>query len=93
MSTRSEDGLSAMGKALHRNQMPVIGNVHTGNACVHQWVSNSGKGGEPDFRANRQAWSGVKMHVRCSECGGRTWLSPDAWEALAEPAERKEGES
>ena len=44
--------------------------------CDHFWHSNSGSGGTPKFRV----LYGLRvMHVLCSECGGRTWLSPKEW--------------
>jgi len=56
--------------------------------CNCVWVANGGKGGEPDFRPNRQMWFGVKMYVRCERCGCRTWMSPEAWDALPVEGER-----
>jgi hypothetical protein len=50
--------------------------------CNHLWVSNSGRGGEPDFRPNRQMSTRPLMHVRCSRCGVRTWFTPEQWRAL-----------
>lgn len=47
--------------------------------CAHVWVANSGRGGVPDYRPNRQMWHGVKMHVACVKCRCRTWLSPEQW--------------
>lgn len=53
-------------------------------ACNHVWVSNSGQGGEPEFRLNRHMSDKPLMHVRCSECGCRTWLTREQWDATPE---------
>ena len=50
--------------------------------CEHQWVSNSGVGGEPDFRMSRQMSAVALMHVKCFVCGDRTWFTKQQWEAL-----------
>lgn len=47
--------------------------------CDHVWVSNSGKGGMPEFRRNRQMSYTPTMHVMCNRCKGRTWLTNDSW--------------
>lgn len=47
--------------------------------CKHIWVANSGRGGEPDFRLNRQMSNEPLMHVKCSICGDRTWLTEAQW--------------
>lgn len=47
--------------------------------CNHIWIANSGKGGEPQFKKNSQIGSIPTMHVKCSDCGCRTWLSQAAW--------------
>lgn len=40
------------------------------NGCKHYWETNSGKGGEPEFRPNRVMHpTEPLMHVRCSACG------------------------
>lgn len=54
--------------------------------CNHYWISNSGRGGEPEFRPNRHMWAEPMMHVRCSECGCRTWFSEKQWYAIPEGA-------
>jgi len=46
-------------------------------ACAHFWHSNSGVGGTPIFRI---LYGSRVMHVLCSECDARTWLSPKEWE-------------
>ena len=51
--------------------------------CEHQWVSNSGAGGEPDFRMNRQMSAVALMHVKCYVCDDRTWFTKQQWEALS----------
>ena len=48
--------------------------------CKHRWVANSGRGGEPLFKMNRQMAVGLIMYVKCSKCDARTWLDPKAWE-------------
>jgi len=50
-----------------------------GNDCKHLWVSNSGKGGLPDFRYNRQVVALPVMYVMCADCGSRTWMTEDQW--------------
>lgn len=50
--------------------------------CEHVWVGNSGKGGAPEWRQNRQMWAGLRMHVKCELCHARTWMSQDQWKAL-----------
>lgn len=47
--------------------------------CDHLWIANSGKGGEPDFKINRQMSPYPLMNVKCEKCNGRTWLSQRAW--------------
>lgn len=49
------------------------------NDCDHIWLANSGKGGEPEFRLNRQLSSEPLMHVLCAECNARTWLTEAQW--------------
>ena len=48
--------------------------------CNHFWHSNSGRGGMAVFRRNRQMSAEPLMHVRCSECNARTWLTKEQWE-------------
>lgn len=55
--------------------------------CKHIWIANSGRGGEPEFRLNRQMSDYPLMHVRCSGCGARTWKTGVQWDALAEAAD------
>ena len=46
---------------------------------THKWISNSGQGGEPIFKVNKQmAWV-PHMHVKCSLCNDRTWMSRATW--------------
>lgn len=47
--------------------------------CDHLWVSNSGQGGEPVFKMNRQMSTFPVMHVKCKECGSRTWVNNSQW--------------
>lgn len=49
--------------------------------CKHKWVSNSGRGGAPQFRMNRQMSPYPLMPVRCSECNSRTWMTEAQWQA------------
>ena len=45
--------------------------------CTHVWVANSGAGGEPKFK---KGLSDVPtMHIKCSSCGDRTWVSEPEW--------------
>lgn len=55
--------------------------------CEHVWISNSGAGGEPKFRTNRQMSVEPLMHVKCSECNSRTWLTENEWDAMTESAD------
>jgi len=48
--------------------------------CMHFWVANSGKGGDPVFKENRQLSEISTMHVKCEKCGARTWISEDDWD-------------
>ncbi len=50
--------------------------------CAHCWVSNSGNGGEPEFRLNRHMSTEPLMHVMCSKCGSRTWFTEKRWKEL-----------
>ena len=52
--------------------------------CRHVWIANSGRGGQPDFRTNRQMASVPIMHVECRTCGTRTWFTDQQWAALDE---------
>ena len=58
----------------------------TGKApeCSHIWISNSGAGGLPRWRMNRQLSNEPLMNVRCSECNARTWMTNDQWNDLPE---------
>lgn len=48
--------------------------------CQHNWVANSGRGGVPDFRRNRMMHpTEPLMHVQCSRCNARTWLTEPQW--------------
>jgi hypothetical protein len=47
--------------------------------CEHYWIPNSGQGGEPVFRPNRQMSVEPIMHVRCELCGERTWFTEKQW--------------
>lgn len=50
--------------------------------CSHVWVANGGRGGTPDFRANRQMSAEPLLKVACRTCGARTWLTEKQWNAL-----------
>ncbi len=54
------------------------------NDCDHIWVANSGTGGEPRFRRNRSMSHEPLMHVKCSGCNSRAWLSENDWDAMLE---------
>lgn len=47
--------------------------------CKCKWVANSGNGGKPVFKP---MFGSVVMHVKCSKCNTRTWLTEDQWDAL-----------
>ena len=47
--------------------------------CDHKWVANSGNGGEPVFKVNLTMSSQPLMHVKCSSCGARTWMTEYRW--------------
>lgn len=48
--------------------------------CNHVWLSNSGNGGTPIYTVNRQVSPKPVMHVKCSKCGTRTWVTKEQWE-------------
>jgi hypothetical protein len=50
--------------------------------CDHYWIANSGRGGEPDFRPNRQMSPEPTMHVTCGRCKSRTWFTEKQWKAI-----------
>lgn len=50
--------------------------------CNHYWIPNSGQGGEPEFRPNRQMSREPLMHVMCGRCGCRTWFTEKRWKAI-----------
>lgn len=52
--------------------------------CRHRWIANSGQGGPPVFKINRQMSDKPLMHVRCSACGCRTWLTKKQWDDIPE---------
>ena len=58
------------------------------NDCAHIWIANSGAGGEPKFRMNRHMSHEPLMHVTCSECNSRTWLSENDWDAMLESSDQ-----
>lgn len=51
-------------------------------ACPHYWIPNSGLGGDPEFRLNRQMSTEPLMHVMCEKCKCRTWLTEKQWNAI-----------
>lgn len=60
--------------------------------CNCLWIANSGRGGKPEFRPNRQMSNHPLMHVKCSLCGARTWLTEGQWnEHVKSTLKRKEG--
>lgn len=48
------------------------------SACKdqHEFVSNSGAGGDPKFKI---LYGSRVNHVRCRFCNCRTWLTPAEW--------------
>jgi hypothetical protein len=62
--------------------------------CRHVWIANSGRGGEPQFRVNRQippwvrASSEPLMDVTCRTCGTRSWFTEAQWNTLAAEDEK-----
>lgn len=60
-------------------------NANEPTDCQHNWVTNSGDGGDPDFR--RGLGPEPTMHVLCSKCNARTWLTEAQWEALSPVSE------
>lgn len=52
--------------------------------CNHKWVSNSGKGGNPNFKFNRQMSNEPLMHIMCSKCNTRTWVTKNQWKHINE---------
>lgn len=51
--------------------------------CKHRWVANSGNGGIPHFRyAPMMHATENIMHVKCSQCGARTWFTVSQWNEL-----------
>lgn len=49
--------------------------------CIdgHYWVENSGMGGEPKFEIKTPFHPEPVMHVRCKECGARTFFTEKQW--------------
>jgi hypothetical protein len=68
--------------ARHLKLLDAIDAMIPAAECNHYWIPNSGKGGEPDFRLNRQMGSEPIMHVMCSLCGARTWFTAKQWQAI-----------
>ena len=58
--------------------------------CEHRWVSNSGCGGRPIFRRNRQMSSMPLMHAQCWVCECRTWFTEAQWAELPYTTEEYE---
>lgn len=75
-----------------RTEMPTVHDWQEGDeltpqqeqqlSCAHAWVPNTGRGGEPQFRANRMMGPRPTMHVQCSRCGARTWFTETQWQLL-----------
>lgn len=57
--------------------------------CNHIWIANSGRGGEPVFKPNRYMGREPLMHVKCSLCNQRTWVTEEQWR-LAIPVDDPE---
>lgn len=64
--------------------MAEIDNVLAGitGECEHYWIPNSGRGGDPEFRQNRQMSHEPLMHVQCGKCKCRTWFTEKQWWAI-----------
>ena len=56
----------------------IVGSTDGLGGCQHEWVSNSGKGGDPRFKLSPGGHY-LLAHVRCSLCGDRTWLTESQW--------------
>lgn len=52
----------------------------------HNWIANSGRGGEPRFKGGLSREP--VMHVKCSECGERTWMTEAQWKAVISVQEK-----
>lgn len=63
----------------------------TDTDCSHYWIANSGQGGKPDFKPNRQMSAEPLMHVKCSLCSARTWFTEKQWNSI--PATNPPGRS
>lgn len=57
--------------------------------CKHTWISNSGQGGKAVFKPIGLGPNIRAMHVKCSICNCRTWLSKEEW--LDYEKQRKKG--
>jgi len=51
--------------------------------CEHEWVSNSGRGGDPVFKKGGNMSEFATMHVKCNKCGARTWFADYHWKELS----------
>jgi len=49
---------------------------------AHNWIPNSGRGGDTVFKQNRQMSSEPVMHVQCGKCGDRTFFTAAQWEKM-----------
>ena len=56
--------------------------------CKHYWIPNGGRGGEPEFRENRQLSASPLMYARCDICGARTWFTKEQWNAIPTTSEQ-----
>lgn len=59
--------------------------------CNHIWIANSGQGGEPRFNIRMTGDIHYVMHVRCCECGTRSFFSEKQWFALEEAQDSNSG--
>ena len=51
--------------------------------CDHYWIPNSGNGGEPEYKLNSTLrLDEPVMHVKCSQCGCRTWFTKKQWHSI-----------
>lgn len=71
-----------IGRLSFKREVVCILNQLKGNemSCDHFWISNSGKGGEPEF--NDIITTVPVMHVKCNKCNVRTFFSEYQWNVI-----------
>ena len=55
----------------------------TEDECTHVWITNSGRGGGPEFKLNSQMSTEPLVYALCGICGARTWLTEAQWKVFA----------